>query len=338
MKRRTSCIATILLVAVLVATAFAGCSPATPDKSDEVIRFVDVGWDAQTFMTYLAAFIVEHGYGYGTTVEGAANVVGIKAIENGDIDVHMEVADISLREPHEALLATGLAEDLGISYTPVCSYWLVPTYMIEGDAERGIEPMAPDLKSVFDMPKYWELFQDPETPEKGRFYGCIPGWQCEKVNKLKITGYGLDEYYSVFTPGSDTALSTSMIAAYEKGEPWFGYYWSPTWVLGKVDMTPLEEPEYTEDLWTEEANYACAYPADDNYIVASLTLKERAPDVREFLLDFNIPIEAMSQMLLYLQESGKDAPEAVDWFLTRYEDVWTEWVPADVAANVKAAL
>ncbi len=337
MKRRTSCIATILLVAVLVATAFAGCSPSS-DSSDEVIRFADCSWDTQTFMVYVAAFIVEHGYGYGTRIDPTTNVVGLKAIEIGDIDVHMEVANIALQEPHDALIATGLGEDLGVCYSPMTQLWLVPTYVIGGDAARGIEPMAPNLKSVFDLPEYWELFKDPEMPEKGRFYGCIPGWQCEKTNKLKIEGYGLDEYYNVFTPGSDTALATSMIAAYEKGEPWFGYYWQPTWVLGKVDMTALEEPAWTEELWTEENLYACGYPREDNYIIGATSLKERAPDVRQFLLDFNIPLDVINTMLVYLQDAGKDAPEAAPWFLTRYEDVWTEWVPADVAERVKAAL
>ena len=172
----------------------------------------------------------------------------------------------------------------------------------------------------------------------GRFYSCIPGWHCVKTKHLKMEAYGLDEYYNIMTPGSDTALATSMFAAYEKGEPWFGYYWVPTWVLGKVDMTALEEPEWTEELWNEENKYACAYPSEDNYIIGATSLQERAPDVRQFLLDFNVPIDVINTMLVYLQDSGKDAPEAAPWFLTRYEDVWTEWVPADVAERVKAAL
>ena len=337
MRRFSLCMTALLLVAVLVATAFAGCSPAS-DTSDEVIRFADCAWDTQTFMTYVAAFIVEHGYGYGTTIDVTTNVVGLKAIEIDDIDVHMEMANIALKEPHDALIATGMGEDLGVCYTPMTQLWLVPTYMIEGDAERGIEPMTPDLKSVFDMPKYWELFEDPEDSSKGRFYSCIPGWQCVKTNQLKMEAYGLDEYYNIMTPGSDTALATSIITAYEKGEPWFGYYWQPTWVLGKVDMTALEEPAWTEELWNEENKYACGYPREDNYIIGAVSLQERAPDVRQFLLDFNVPIDVINTMLVYLQDSGKDAPEAAPWFLTRYEEVWTDWVPADVAERVKAAL
>ncbi|MCK5584678.1 ABC transporter substrate-binding protein [Candidatus Bipolaricaulota bacterium] len=338
MTKRIHWVMALVLAVVLVTTAFAGCSPASSDKGDEVIRFADCGWDTDTFMVYVAAFIVEHGYGYDVVIESTSNIVGLKAIETGDIDVHMEVAPVSLQEPYEALLATGLGEQIGVGYGPQVQSWFVPTFVIEGDAERGIEPMAPDLKSVFDLPEYWELFKDAEDPDKGRFYGCIPGWQCEKTNNDKIVGYGLDEYYNVFTPGSDTALATSMIAAFEKGEPWFGYYWSPTWVLAKVDMTMLEEPEWSKELWTEEAKYACAYPDENPIIVGAVDLKERAPDVHEFMGEFNVPVEVHNTMLLYLQESGKLSSEITEWFLIRYEDVWTEWVSDEVAANVKAAL
>ncbi len=335
-KRRVSIIGAVVMVAILVTTAFTGC--ARTDERNETIRFVDAQWDTQTFLVYVAAFIVEHGYGYDVTVETASNVVGLKAIELGEIDVHMEVASISLREPHQALLETGLGEDLGVPYTPVTQFWAVPTYMIEGDAERGIEPMIPDVESVFDMAEHWELFRDPEEPEKGRFYSCIPGWQCEETNAHKMEAYGLDEYYTVFTPGSDTALATSLITAYERGQPWFGYYWQPTWVLGVVDVTPLSEPPYDEDLWNEENKYACEYPREDNHIVAATSLQERAPDVREFLLRFNIPLDVINSMLVYLVDTGQDAPDAADWFFTGYEEIWTEWVSDDVAARVRAAL
>jgi len=340
MKRRLSWIAWVSLVVILVAASLPGCA-AGDDKGDEVIRLADCGWDTNTFMVYVNGFIIEHGYGYGVTIESTSNVVGLKAIEIGDIDVHMEVVPVSLQEPYEALVATGKGEKIGEIYAdPQVQAWYVPTFMIEGDAERGIEPMAPDLKSVYDLPKYWELFPDPEDESKGRFYGCIPGWQCEKTNKLKLVGYGLDEYYNLITPGSDTALATSMIAAVEKGEPWFGYYWAPTWVLAKVDMTRLEEPEWSADLWTDEANYACGYPEEYPIIVGATDLKDRAPDVHEFLANCSVSGEIYNTMLLYLQDSGQMAsdPAVTEWFLTRYEDVWTEWVPADVADKVKAAI
>jgi len=290
------------------------------------------------WMSEIASFIVEHGYGYPVELIPAANVAIIQAVGLGEIDVHMEVAELSLQEPLKKLLDSGQGEAVGIAYPGLWQGWLVPTYMIKGDPARGIEATTPDLKSVFDLPKYWELFKDPEDPTKGRFLSCIPGWQCEKTNKLKLEAYGLTEYYNDFTPGSDAALSASMIGAYEKGEPWFGYYWSPTWILAKVDMTPLEEPAWEEELWNEEAKYACAYPAEASIIVTNVGLRNRAPEVVSFLEEYTHPDEQMNEALLYMQDNDVRADVAAIWFLKTSEDTWTKWVSADVAAKVKAAL
>jgi glycine betaine/proline transport system substrate-binding protein len=72
--------------------------------------------------------------------------------------------------------------------------------------------MAPELKSVFDLPKYWELFKDPEDPSKGRFHSCIPGWSCKIVNDKKFDVYGIKKTYNILQPGSGPALAASMAA------------------------------------------------------------------------------------------------------------------------------
>ena len=316
-----------MLGALLLLASFAGCATA-PQKP---IVFGYGGWDTQQFMSRVAGFIVEHGYGYEVQYPAATNVAIIAAIQRGDIDIHMEIAERSIQEPLRKLMESGQGEKVGISFPGTWQGWLVPTYMIKnGDIPGGV--------SVEDMPKYWELFKDPEVPTKGRFYSCIPGWQCEKTNNLKIEGYRLDEYYNVFIPGSDAALSASLVGAYAKGEPWFGYYWSPTWVLAKVDMTALEEPAFDDKLWTEEAKYACEYPLDDNLIVTNINLRDRAPELVEFLGNYRHTTEQMNTMLLYMKENEAEPPEAAIWFLKEYESTWTQWVPSDIADKVKAAL
>jgi glycine betaine/proline transport system substrate-binding protein len=232
---------------------------------------------------------------------------------------------------------SGEVVDLGTNFPDSWQGWLVPTYMIEGDPARGIEATAPDLKSVFDLPQYWELFQDPEDPSKGRFYSCVPGWECEKINETKFAAYGLNDTYNIFPPGSDVALATSMIAAYEKGEPWLGYYWEPTWLLGKVgDMTRLEEPPYDKEIW--DTTRACAYPSGAVDIVVHASLLERAPEVVELLRNYETTTAMNNKVLAYMQESEADAAEAAIWFLKEYESVWTTWVPPEVGSKVKAAL
>ena len=73
----------------------------------------------------------------------------------------------------------------------------VPTYVIEGDAERGIEPVAPDLKTVQDLAKYPELFQDPEDDSKGRIIGAPSSWVVSEHLETKLETYGLDEHLTI---------------------------------------------------------------------------------------------------------------------------------------------
>ena len=46
--------------------------------------------------------------------------------------------------------------------------------------------------------------------------------------------------FTIVDPGSSAGLSGSIAKAYERGEAWFGYYWSPTAVLGKYDMVKVD--------------------------------------------------------------------------------------------------
>lgn len=196
--------------------------------------------------------------------------------------------------------------------------------------------MAPGLKSVFDMPKYWELFKDPEEPSKGRFYNSIPGWTVTKINDEKLKAYGLDKHFTNFIPGSDAALSGSMIAAYKKGKPWFGYYWAPTWILGKLEMTPLEEPPYSEEVWKK--NKACAMMSVQVNITVNASMLKRAPKVVEFLRNYETTTGLNNQFLAYMQDTKCSTEGAAIWFLKNYEDLWGGWVPTGVAKKVKAAM
>jgi len=319
-------IITAVLGTLLLLIPFAGCAAEAPGKT---LIFADTGFDSIHVSNSIAAFILEHGYGYQSDSNPCSTTAMMAGLETGDIDVNMELYVTSAVEAYEKTMATGKVLDLGTNYPDGWEGWLVPTYMIEdGDLPEGV--------SVFDLPDYWELFKDPEDPTKGRFISCIPGWFCVKTNEEKFEAYGLLEYYNLFLPGSDPALSASMVAACEKHEPWFGYYWEPTWILGKLDMTKIEEPPYDEEVW--KTTRGCAYPVSPVIILVSASLEDRAPEAVEFLRNFETTAAMMNEMLAYMQENEVDAPEGAIWFLKNYESLWTQWVPADVAEKVKAAL
>lgn len=214
--------------------------------------------------------------------------------------------------------------------------FFVPTYVIEGDSERGIEPMAPDLKTAEDIKKYPDVFEDPEQPGRGRIINSPSGWTNQAVMSKKIETYGLDETMNDFSPGSGTALTTSLVSAYEKGEAWVGYYWDPTWVTAKYDLTLLEEPEYDEEIWNETKG--TAYPINDVKVAVNKELPEQHPEVTTFLENYSIDVELIEEAMMHMEDNDVSPEETGKWWMVEHEDVWIEWVPEDIAEKVLDAI
>lgn len=321
----------VFSVAFLLVT-FSGFTIAASKK----IVFADVDWDSVQVHNRIAGFILKQGYGYEVEYMPGNTIPLFAGLTRGDIDVNMEVWVANQREAYDKAIKAGQVIDLGSNFPDSWQGWMVPTYVIKGDAKKGIKPFAPDLKSVEDLPKYWKLFKDPEDPSKGIFYSCIPGWECEKINEAKLKAYGLDKYYNHFPPGSYAALVGSLAAAIKKGKPWFGYHWAPTWPLGKYDMTPLEEPAFDKEIW--DKNKGCAYPSVKVNIVVHESLPKKAPDVVTFLKNYETTQAMANKFLAYMEDADTDAEGGAVWFLKNYKDVWHAWVPADVMKKVEAAL
>lgn len=318
---------------------------ATGDSSpaasyDESITFADLDWESVIIHNRIAQFILENGYGYETdTIPGTTQPL-FQGMMDGDVDVTTEIW-VAQNPSWEQALADGEVVDLGINFEDTPQGWYVPTYMIEGDEERGIEPMTPDLQHVDDLPQYKDVFQDPEAPDLGRIYIGLPGWDLTEANQAKLIAYGLDEYYNPFLPGSTPALMTSLVTAYEAGEPWLGYLWEPHWITAQLDMTLIEEPEYTDECWEViyEGEVGCQFPNGTVHIAVNGDFAENAPDeVIQFLENYETSTELTADAMLYMQEQETDGDQTALWFLREHEDVWTEWVPEDVADRVREAL
>ena len=234
--------------------------------------------------------------------------------------------------------AAGEVLDLGLNMRGVEHSFLVPRYVIEGDVGRGIAPLAPDLVSVDDLPSHAEVFRDPEQPDKGRYHNCIVGWSCELVNTDKLATYGLNENFTNFRPEDGDALVDSLANAYEKGEPWLGYYWGPTWVLSTFDLVVLEEPAYSDDCWVE-GDRGCAFPPSIINVAVSKGFADVASaEMLAFLGDYELDQLVVSDMLAYMRDNGALEAEAARYFLQTQAEVWTAWVSEEVAARVQAEL
>ncbi|MGJ9458104.1 ABC transporter substrate-binding protein [Oceanobacillus sp. CF4.6] len=323
-----------LLIGLGIYSSAASTENSEPSKG--TITFADAGWDSLLVHNEIAGFIVENGYHYNFEVTNGSSAATFTGLRTGEIDVYMELWFNNLKEPYLEAQEAGEVVELGTNFTTDMQGFFVPTFVIEGDPENGIEPMAPDLKTAEDLKKYPELFQDPADPSKGRIVGGHSGSVAQEIMKQKVQTYGLDEYYNYFSPGSAGATSASIEKAFKNFEPWVGYYWSPTWILSKYEMTLLIEPEYEPEIWNE--NYGTAFPENQIYIVSHKDLPQRAPEITEFLGNYQTTNELTGEALLYMQENNASAKEAAQWWLSEHEDLWREWVPSDVAKNVKSAL
>ncbi len=335
----------LMFMAVTITMTLMGAfTPATAQKT---IVFADFGWDSVQVHNRIAGFIIEKGLGYpikftqGETVMLNTALIQAKGAEAPNVNMEtwtenwQELYDEGLAKGKDAGTNEGFI-NLGANFPNSVQGWYVPRYVVEGDKERGIKPMAPDLKSVSDLPKYWKLFKDPEDPSMGIFYSCIPGWTCARVNDQKFEAYGIEGQYNIMQPGSGAALTASMETAYKRKKPWLGYYWAPTWVLGKLDMYQLEEPAFDQKIW--DTTKACAYPAVKCDILVHKKLPEQAPEVVEMLKKYETTLDINNKFLAYMKDTKAETDEAAQWFLKEYESLWTQWVPADVAAKVKAAM
>lgn len=230
----------------------------------------------------------------------------------------MESWHSNFNEVYNKGVESGDLIDLGKNLPDAPQGWYIPSYLVEGD-----NPIAPELKSVEDLKKYPELFPDPEDNSKGIIYGGAAGWGQLELSQELFDSSGLADYYNLMVPGSGASLNASLVGQYERQEPWVGYYWEPSTILGKLDMVRLKGSEYP--------------PADINILV-NKSMLDKAPEVVSFLKNYSTTVKQNNEFLAYKDDNELTTNETAIWFLRNYEDVWTKWVPTDVAEKVKSAL
>jgi len=312
------------------------------------VHLGDFDWDSANVHTAIAGFIIKNGYGCEVEVTKGSTSPIMAAHYDQQLDVITEVWRDNIVQMHEEAVSKGQIIELGVN-TPSSTQGF---YVDKATSDKY------NLKSVEDMlkPEIAALFADPEAPGKGRMTSCISGWTCYTINAVKHKVYGLDKFYTNFDPGSGGALDAAIAGGFKKGKPVFSYYWTPTGLMGKVDLVQLKEPKYDNACWTKmmtvvediKANgpdaykdtCACAYV--DMALTKSATTKfadkpENKPVV-EFIKKYSLPTAEVNKSLaFYIDESGGDMEATAKNYL-KSSDSWTKWVPADVAKKVKAAL
>jgi len=312
-------------------------SNGTACGTDRLIDIAEMNWPSAAALAHIHAIILEKGFGCNVEVIAGDTVpTSASLLAKGTPAIAPELWTGTIQEAWDKGVADGSVVVAGLSISDgAVEGWWIPAYTA---AEN------PGLKSVEDLPDYAALFADPEEPDKGRFYSCPPGWGCEIANAALFEAYDLKDSFNLFSPGSGGNLDASIARAFVREEPIVFYYWGPTGLMGKYDMVQLEMPEYNAEIWACNVDSACSPKRKSSFatppvvVATAAWLSEEAPNVAAYLSEVALNNVQISRMLTWGDENKASAVETAENFLKTEADIWTSWVPADVAAAVQASL
>ena len=304
------------------------------------VTIADMNWSSASLIANIDKFILEHGFGCeAELVPGDTMPTGTSMIEKGEPEIAPEMWSNSMREALDKGVAEKRLRFSGQSLSDGGEegFW-VPEYLVK---------QYPEMATIEGVIKHASLFENPEDPDRSAFYGCPAGWNCQisagnLYKALKLDDAGFD----LIDPGSGAGLSGAIAKAYERQEPWFGYYWAPTAVLGKYKMVKVD---FGSGIDKEEyinctSNADCLepkvtmYPPSMVQTVTTEAFASKAPAAYEYLTKRSFTNNQMNGLLAWMEENQADGDVAMEHFLTEYKDSWKPWVSSDVAAKVERAL
>jgi len=329
--------------AVVFAAGMAAAIPANAQDAacgtDRTIDIAEMTWPSAAALAHIHAIIMERGFGCtvnivaGDTVPTAASMVS-----RGTPAIAPELWTSSVEDAWKKGIADEIVVEIGDAITDgTVEGWFIPRYVQEAN---------PDLTSAEAVIARPDLFPDAEDSSKGRLYSCPPGWACELSTSALYEAYGMkDKNWNLFSPGSGGALDASIARAFTREEPILFYYWGPTSILGKYDAVQLDLGEVKPEVYACNTDKDCreepgitAYPSSPAVIGAAAWLPKEAPAVSEYLAKAGLSNAQISKLLVYGDENNADAAETAENFLRTEQDVWTGWVPQDVAEKVLSSL
>lgn len=317
-----------LLIVVLLFSALFSMSAC---KQTEKIVMGEGDWDSVIIHDQVAKYIIEKGYDVEVEIVAADTAMLIPALRNGDVDFSLEVWADNIVTYYDDV-ADGYYDELAVNFDDNAQGIYIPQYL------KDELPQLVTVRDLIDpdyVDSYIEMFRDPEDTSKGVIYGGPESWAATAFLNLKMEEYGLDQYFNFKTIDSTAALNTTLAAAYRDEEPWIGYNWEPTWIMGIYDMYLLEDDEYSEENFNAGIG---AFPSVRVTVAATAGFDARYPEITEFLSNYETSTAITNAALAYMQENEASAEDTAIWFLDEYDSLWSTWVPSDVYDKVKATL
>ncbi|RFB84279.1 ABC transporter substrate-binding protein [Rhizobium leguminosarum bv. trifolii] len=312
--------------------AMAGCGEVT---------IASMNWQSAEVLSNIDKIILNEGYGCSADIVVVDAASGITSqVEKGKPDIIPE-AWVDL---FPELVKAPLAEGRVVALVPSLSDggqagWFIPRYMLE---------KHPGLNKIEEILAHPEYFPSPEDSSKGAIFNGPTGWGGTiATNRLAKAFDVAGKGFSVIDTGSAAALDSSMAKAYERKEPWLGFYWEPTSLLGMYDMVPVDfGVKHDAAEWKRCTSVdTCtdpkpnSFPRDNVLTLASKSFIERTdPAAVDYLKARSWNNKTVNTLMAWMTENQATGEEGARHFLAEHPEIWTKWVSPKAAELLKASL
>ena len=321
----------LLISSLLLSSPVSAALPAC----DTPIKFGALTWESGQFTTGVLKYITESGYGCQVTEVPGAGPALETALSQNDIQIISEQW-VGRSPIMEQAIAQNKVAVIGDTLKGGATQgWYVPKYVLDEN---------PGLRRYQDLPKYAELFKDPENPGKSRFMNCPSGWACEIFNTRLLKNTGLDSVFNNAHPGTGAALDAEIASAFEQHKPLLFYYWQPTGLMAKYDFAPLEFPAYQDTCWQDllladgTADCISGFPVSPLGIAASTPFIDANPELAAVFKKVQFTSDDLNGAILEMSENKRSGEEQALVFLRDNPNVWQAWLSDEAATNLAAKL
>lgn len=302
------------------------------------ITIAQFSWASAEITAHTQEMILREGYGCEPElVQGNPLSTIASMAERGEPDVAPDVYMNNVSALVERSVAEGRLEIAAhIVADGGEEGWYVPAYVVE---------QYPELSSLEGVLARPDLFPDNENPGQGRFYACPTGWACQVIDANLFRAYGMEEAgFTRVDTGTGESLAAAIAKAYERREPIFAYYWSPTPLLSRYKMHLLQGSSHDPATWPCIASPDCENPARNYYprsvilTLATPGFAARSPEPYGFLTRMAWESDLVSRLLGWMDRHQATAQETAEHFLRNHESAWMAWVSPEVATQVQVSL
>lgn len=317
--------------ALMAAGTFADCGDVT---------IADMNWSSASLLAHVDTIILREGFGCNAeTVPGDSVPTGTSMIERGQPDIAPEMWTNSIKEALERGVEEGRLVRAGFSLSDGGQegFW-VPKYLVDEN---------PALATIEGVLANAAMFTHPEDRDLSMLMGCPSGWACQITTRNLMQALNMEAAgFDLVDPGSAAGLAGSIARAYERKQPWLGYYWSPTPVMGKYDMVMVDfgSGVNLDEFVNCITKIDCADPKPTMFPVAPVEtlvtarFAKAAPEALAYLQKRSFTNQELNELLAWMEDNQADGEFAAYHFLENYPAIWQQWVSVDVAEKVRKAL